>query len=123
MTQRFTAMNQETQRRLIPQPALVALRPYFMSHDSLEGYPTELPWLAEYRERVANAAEGKTQKQYGLDKEDVWQVVRFARDHGIVKTNRLNRGKGYCQQRSSKQLRATLKHHLAEITSKLMVPR
>ena len=72
-------------------------------------------WMEKYRTRVILAASGYTEKQDGLDKEDVWHVIHFARDLGLVPTNRLNRGKGYCKKRTSKQLRATLHHHLDDI--------
>ena len=85
--------------------------------------PNLLPYShgEEYRTRVRRASDGWTVPRGGLNKVDIVRVLCWAADRKIVKYTKIYRGMGYCQQRSSGQLRRVLRRALEPILAEMIL--
>ena len=69
-------------------------------------------WYFKYGRRALRATRGYSERGNGLDKHDIHLLLSYAYEESIVKADRTRR-------RTSRQMRATLKHHYALIFEKL----
>ena len=81
-------LNQRRFPDLFIQPNLVQISPYHNRITLLNRYPHRPNWINAYREVITNASKGKTEKDGGLDKADVKMLIAFARNRGVVISER-----------------------------------